>query len=340
VQAAPSIRVALDATPLTVPTGGVRRYVEELTAALRRRFPDDQYHLVSDQLQPPSSLIDRRWWLIGLRREMERLGSAVFHGTDFSVPYLPKRPSVMTLHDLSPWRMETRSAASDRVRRRTPWLIRLGRASMIITPSEAVRREAIQRFGIPSGRIVSVPLAASELFRPVETSPVPRPYFVYVGTVEPRKNIGIVIDAWRQLNREFETDLVVAGRIRGDFDLHGATVLGPVPDGQLPALYSGAVAAVYPSVYEGFGLPVLEALRCGTPVLASNDPAVLEAAGGAALHAGARDIREWMEAMRTVLESHKRAELRDLGLRRAAAFSWDRTAQLTREVYAEAILRG
>ena len=246
------LSVALDGTPLTVPTGGVRRYVEELTAALREGFPEDEYRLVSDQFSRPRSALDRRWWLVGLRRELRRLGSDLFHGTDFAVPYLSRKPSVMTLHDLSPWRAETRAAASRRVRRRTPWLLRLGAAAMVIAPSEAVRREAIGRFGLSPSRVVKVPMAASVLFRPVSPPSTGRPYFLYVGTIEARKSIGVILEAWRQLGSN-DVDLVIAGRVRVAIDLKGARHLDSAADQDLPGLYSGAAAVLYPSLYEGFG---------------------------------------------------------------------------------------
>jgi glycosyltransferase involved in cell wall biosynthesis len=334
------LRVALDGTPLTVPTGGVRRYVEELSAALRQTFPEDEYRLVSDQLSQPRSPVDRRWWLIGLRRELDRLGSDLFHGTDFAVPYLSPRPSVMTLHDLSPWRADTRRAASRRVRCRTPWLLRLGMATMVIAPSEAVRAEAISRFRLSPAQVVSVPMAASVLFRPVLPPSTARPYFLYVGTIESRKNVGIIIDAWRQLGSN-NVDLWIAGRVRDPIDLKGARHLDSVPDQELPGLYSGAVAVLYPSLYEGFGLPVLEAMQCGAMVIASKDAAITELAGGAALLADARDLRQWIEAMGLALTSETyRKGWQECGLRRAAEFSWVRTARMTREVYVEALRRG
>ena len=322
-----------------MPAGGVRRYVEELTAALRASFPSDDFPIVSDQLFPPRSALDRRWWLFGLRRELQRLQADLFHGTDFSVPYLPSRPSVMTLHDLSPWRTESRDATSTRVRRRTPLLLRFGLATMIITPSEAVRREAIERFHLRPDSIVRVPLAASVHFRPVETTLTSRRYFLYVGTIEPRKNLAVVMEAWRELRRSTEVDMVVAGRYNDKTVLDGAEVLGAVPDAALPALYSGAVAAVYPSLYEGFGLPVLEAMQCGTMVITSRDPAITEVAAGAAVQVDANDVRAWMDAMRSALDHSTRRHWSERGLLRASSFSWERTAKMTREVYVEALRR-
>ncbi|MEP6963343.1 MAG: glycosyltransferase family 1 protein, partial [Acidobacteriota bacterium] len=306
---------ALDGTPLTQPTGGVARYTWELARALAEMFADENYWLLSDQPFPvpqkvpsnlhigarPQTSAERRWWLWGLNRELDRRRVDLFHGTDFSVPYLARRPSVMTIHDLSPWRKETTSLEATRVRKRTPQLLRLGLAKMIITPTEAIRRAVIARFRLVPERVVAVPLAAREEFRPLSVLSGSTPYFLYVGTLEPRKNIACMIEAWREVNQQFRVDLVLAGRARPDFPIPpaepGLRVLGIVDDKDLPALYSGALATLYPSAYEGFGLPVLEAMQCGSLVIASRDPAITEVAGGAALQVETNDARGLIQAM-------------------------------------------
>lgn len=336
---------ALDATPLSVPTGGVTRYTCELAKALAANNPADQYWLLSDQpfTMPspapsnlhkgdgPHSTAERRWWLWGLEREMMRRSVELFHGTDFSVPYIPRRPSVMTLHDLSPWiKGSFGQTPSRRVRRRVPLLLRAHLPTMIITYSEAVKRAAISRFGLDSARVAAVPLAASSHFRPVDAPPAARPYFLFVGTLEPRKNIHRLIEAWKEVRKTQEIDLVLAGRVREGFsvpDEPGLRVLGAVPEQDLPALYSSAAASVYPSLYEGFGLPVLEAMQCGATVITSNDPAIQEVSGGAAIHVDATDVRALAEAMRA------RPSRREESLKRAEQFSWATTARKTREVY-------
>jgi glycosyltransferase involved in cell wall biosynthesis len=333
---------ALDATPLIVPTGGVRRYTWELARALAAEYGEDQYWLLSDQQftmpvpisanlhkgDGPRTVAERRWWLWGLNREMMRRGVELFHGTDFSVPYVTRRPSVMTVHDLSPWLL---SDASARVRHRVPVLLRARIPTMIITPSDVVRRAAISRFGLDSERVAAAPLAASSHFRPVETAPAERPYFLFVGTLEPRKNIARLLEAWREVRKSEAVDLVLAGHARDDYAApdpeEGLRVLGAVGEGELPALYSGAIAFVYPSLYEGFGLPVLEAMQCGATVITSRDPAIMEVSGGAAVHVDATDVRALAEAMRA------RPQRREESLKRAAQFSWSKTAQKTREVY-------
>ncbi len=351
------MKIALDATPLTVPSGGVRRYTEELTRALCDSFPGDQFWLLSDQkttlpfARPnlsagfgPRNMLERRWWSWGLQGEISRLGIDVFHGTDFGVPYLPLRPSVMTLHDLSPWLDPHWHAESDRIRRRTPMLLRLGLATMVLTPSEAIRRAAIDRFHLQHDRVIAVPHAAAACFRPSAAPEQKPPYLLYVGTLEPRKNIGLILDLWRELRREHPIDLVLAGRRRADFPEipaePGLRLTGLTPEEDLPALYSGAIACLYPSYYEGFGLPVLEAMQCGAVMIASRDPAVVEVAGDGAILLDVADRAPWMDALRMAVSQPERMlEYRARALRRAGEFSWTKTAKLTRAVYEHAIQR-
>ena len=344
---------ALDATPLTLTSGGLARYVAELSHALARQFPDDTYTLLSDQpfeipANSPANLIkdqapghDKRWWLRGVRKAIARANAQLFHGTNFEVPYLGNTPAILTIHDLSPWRDPAWHAGADRVRRRTPWLIRLHRAQLILTVSEAMRREIIAHFKLPSEQVRAIPLAASELFRPAAPHTQPeRPYFLFVGTLEPRKNLPALVEAWRETRHETGADLFIAGRIRDDFahlpPSEGMKYLGEVPDSELPRLYSSAWAFVYPTHYEGFGLPVLEAMQCGCPVITSHDPAVTEVSGGAAIHAGS--VQEIALALKAVAGDPKlRQTMNAKGLERVKHFSWDLTARKTRALYQEVL---
>jgi glycosyltransferase involved in cell wall biosynthesis len=278
------------------------------------------------------------------------LRAELVHGPDFAVPYLARRPSVLTLHDLSPWMDERWHHDATRVRRRTPILLDLGLANMVITPSESVRKEAIERFRMSPDRVVAVPEAAAPWLRPADSAPArvdgdtqpPKhaPYFLFVGTLEPRKNLNALLDAWRAVRRRHRIDLVLAGRRRADApkiaEEPGLRLAGEVKDEDLSALYSGALAFVYPSLYEGFGLPVLEAMQCGTAVIASR--AVLDAAGDAPLYAdGSEELARVMTAV--AANPELAGTLRARSLSRAGEFSWDRTARLTREVYEEACKR-
>ncbi len=319
------MRVALDAEPLTLTSGGLKRYVEELTAALRVAHPEDEYLF----LPPPRTFLRRRWWLYGAERASATAQVDVFHGTNFAIPFFSQRPCVLTLHDLSPWHNPQwhRGKAAARIRRRTPYL--LPRASHIVTPSEAVRREAIAHFRIAPERITAIPLAASPHFRPTPRESAP--YLLFVGTLEPRKGIATLLDAWRSGGRKIP--LHIAGRTREDFppltpepNLH---LLGEVPDSHLPALYTNATAVIYPSEYEGFGLPVLEAMQCAANVITSCDPALLELTGDAAQH-----FSTPAELAQLCQAPANRPELRDAAQTRSANYSWQKTASLTREIYA------
>ena len=349
------MRVAIEAASLSLTSGGLARYTSELSLALARSFPEDEYFLVSDQAfaMPPNapdnlkrgggprSTAERRWWLWGLSREMTRLGADLIHGPDFGVPYLARRPSVLTLHDLSPWMDGRWHHAAHRVRRRTPVLLELGIATMVITPSEIVRKHAIERFGLRPDRIVAIPEAAAAWLNPVTPvsgpNPTAPPYFLFVGTLEPRKNLAALLEAWRQVRKRHRIDLILVGRRRPDFpafpEEDGLQLRGEAPDAALSALYSGALAFVYPSLYEGFGLPVLEAMQCGAAVIASS--AVAEVAGDAAIYANGS--LELMRAMRQAAEyPESLATWRARSLARAQQFSWERTARMTHEVYREA----
>jgi len=402
------VHVALDATPLTLAAGGLRRYTEELSRALAVNFPEDRFLLASDQeasiplvLRPrsplpygrgsapgrnrarkqaeepnradkaagsnhavsvqetvhaalnefpnlefgcgPRNAFERKWWLLGLNRELARERIDVFHGTNFEVPYVPLRPSVLTLHDLSPWRGASCPRNAARVRARTPWLIRLGIATMVVTPSEAIRREAIDRFGIHPARIVVVPLAASSVFQPVAdaSAATGSPYFLYAGTLEHRKNLGVLLEAWRTVRRGCAVDLVLAGQRRAEFPElppePGLKVLGEVSDAELRALYAGALAFVFPSLYEGFGLPVLEAMQCGAAVFTSRDAAISEVVSDAAIRIEAGEGKGWVQALESAAARPEwLATLRAKSIARAREFSWARTARLTRDTYEEA----
>ena len=355
------MRVALDATPLVLGSGGLRRYVEELSLGLARQFPDDTFTLISDQTlhldahDVPANLCcaaavksraDRKWWLAGAALATKRHNAQVFHGTNFEVPLLPVCPSVMTIHDLSPWKNQEWHPNGTRAGRRTPWLLRLQRARCIITPSEAVRHEVLAHFGLRPERVFAVPEAAASQFR--KTAPGENgscgaePYLLFAGTLEPRKNIATLLSAWREVRKQVRVGLVLVGRTRADGPAiesePGLHLLGEVPDDRLAGLYSECAGFIYPSFYEGFGLPVLEAMQCGAPVVISRDPALQEVAGNAALCADS--VSEFADAIRALLTHQElAAALRQKGLERALQFSWERTARMTRAVYEEAIGR-
>ena len=370
IQTGEFLRVAIDATPLTVPTGGIRRYVVELTRALALQFPEDDYLLLSDQAGwrlpdevarlpnvssplPPATGWRRKWWSLGLPWALIREEVDVFHGSDFSVPYLPLRPSVLMIHDLSPWKPGGLApGGSERIRSRTRRLAHL--ATMIVTTSEAIRREASAYFGLPPSVIAVTPLAACEAMSPasrpiaarqLESWGISSPYLLYLGSLMKRKNIPRLIEAWRQARvRVPGISLVIVGA-PGDLDISsmaepGLHILGPLSDKDAASLLSGAAAFVYPSLYEGSGLPVLEAMQAGTPVITSKDPALMEVAGGAAFHVDVTSANELSAAIVAIVNrSGLRKQLKEKGRQRASRYSWQSTAVTTHAAYAEAIRR-
>jgi glycosyltransferase involved in cell wall biosynthesis len=207
-----------------------------------------------------------------------------------------------------------------------------------------VRRQAIERFRLQAGRVVAVPHAATRHFRPVAVSREGPPYLLYVGTLEPRKNVNLLLEVWREVRKKHPVELVLAGRRREDFPEispePGLHLRGLTPEEELPELYSNALVCLYPSYYEGFGLPVLEAMQCGAVVMASNDPAISEVAYDAAILLDARDNHAWIQTLESLLANPEQLRvIQERALVRAAEFSWTKTARLTREVYGHAVER-
>ncbi len=236
-------------------------------------------------------------------------------------------------------------------------------ADAIITPSQAVRLDVIHRLGVPEERVVAIPEAAGPRFVPIEDAEalghirskyrLASRYILSVGSLEPGKNRARLIRAYAQLRSEgIDCPLAVAGQpawhYEGDFELvrrlgldEQVRFLGYVPDDDLPAIYSGATLLAFPSLYEGFGLPVLEAMACGTPVIAANVSATAEVAADAALLVDPRDVAVLAGAMGRLLSDERlQADLRARGLARAKQFSWQRTARETLSLYEAVAARG
>lgn len=358
------MRIALDSTPLIKPAGGIPRYVVELSLALARGFPGDEIHLLSDQpdlhVDPrlaalPNVILDPsggprffgKWWSAGLPWELKRRKIDVFHGTDFAIPYLPVAPSVMTVHDLSPWKPEPiRPPGSERVRSRAPKLC--GPARRIITPTAAVARDLEATFRIPPEKITAVHHGVRSDFNlpsdgfvteQLQKHGVESPFVLYVGSSEPRKNLAFLEAAFGPVReRNPRVILVEAGPDQSAESTPGITRIGPLDEKQLSVFLSQTSAFLYPSLYEGFGLPVVEAMQAGAPVIASDDEAIVEAAGGAALHLSPDDPAAWTQAILQALEDAQWArEMKRRGVARASELSWERCALRTRAVYEQAI---
>ncbi len=216
------------------------------------------------------------------------------------------------------------------------------RADAILTASDYAKRSLTSRLGVPDSKVAVIPNGVNlRQFHPCDPTPVrskyglPEHYILFVGSLEPRKNLERLLLAWSRLTEFQRIQLVIAGPQPGAAMAATSTrprrrtrFLGYVPDDDLPGLYAGALFFVMPSLYESFGLTVLEAMACGTPVIASQVGALPEITGNAVMQVDPTSVEGMTEAIRRlVLEDDRRAELRRKGLERACHFSWERSAQ-------------
>ncbi|MDT7541208.1 MAG: hypothetical protein QOE33_1112 [Acidobacteriota bacterium] len=377
------MRIGLDGIPLTEAKAGIGHYTAELSAELARQSPSDDFELilpdrfevvVGDRdaaqtptvsnlrvMRAPSADVRLRWWSMGLPLYAREHDLALFHGTNYHIPIWDLCPTVVTIHDLSSLlHADThREELVRRARLRLPAMARA--ATFIITDSDSVRREVCEHLDAEPSRVVAVPLAPRRAFRFVpahESVEVRRrlgvedDFLLFVGTVEPRKNLATLVRAYAELARatDFTTQLVIAGGrgwlsdelfelIKREELTERTLFTGYVTDEELRALYSSCTLSIYPSLYEGFGLPPLEAMSCGAPVVASRIPVLEETCGGGAARlVDPVDHADVALALAELLsDANARAQLSRAGLERAAAYTWERTARLTREVYDEAI---
>lgn len=282
------------------------------------------------------------------------------HMTTYIAPPWPGRPSVVTIHDLS--FLEYPEAFSWRVRTVLTALVpgSVRRAARVIAVSDWTKRDLIRRYSVPEDQIVVTKEAPAPEFKQISDATqralpegVREPFVLAVGNLEPRKNLARLIEAFGVLVRQrgFSGSLVLVGksdarsgpvvRIVRERGLETRIVFtGFVSQSTLTLLYNRAALFVYPSLYEGFGLPPLEAMACGCPVVASNVTALPETLGDAALLVDPLSISAMVEAMASVLEGPPMARaLREKGLKQARRYSWKQTAAQTREVYTDVLSR-
>ncbi|MEP6993848.1 MAG: glycosyltransferase family 1 protein [Acidobacteriota bacterium] len=369
-------RIGIDARKLT--HFGIGSYIRNLLEALARnpesasyRFriyiqtPDrdavpqlpENFELVAED-SPGYSIgeLTRFAW----RLMRDRLD--LFHATHYVIPPIARARAVVTIHDiihvLYPQFLPNRAAL---LYARVMIARALRRADRIITVSYNSKRDLVDYFGIAPARIdviyngVGSPFHASiphaERDRVAAKYGLPRPYLLFLGGEKPHKNVRNVLRGFAQARREraLPHALVLAGpmpknrsrveALIAGLDL-GSQVIRPgiVPDEDLPGLFAGAEAFLYPTLYEGFGLPVVEAMACGVPVLTSSTSALQEIAGGYASLVDPMDVEAISRGIAEIAtDPTRRAELIELGKRRASDFSWDHTAQQTLRVYAEAL---
>ncbi len=363
------MRIGIDARLLNYQSGGISQYTRQLINALARIDRDNEYRLLQmrrhqEEISPALNFLRAPCWTpahhrlerLALSVEASLLGLDVLHSTDFIPPAGGYRRGIITVHDLNFLHFpelltsDSRRYYVDQIK----WAV--GRADRIIAVSEATRRDLLERLPVPEKKVVVIYEAAAAEFRPLPADQVAAAiarfqlapgYLLFVGTFEPRKNLPTLLEAYARLRGRVDDlpPLVFAGRKGWLFqeifttvarlDLARAVrfVERPRPE-DLPALYCGASLLAMPSRYEGFGLPVLEAMQCGTPVVASNRAALPEVLGDAGVLVDPQDPAGIAGALERVLSDFAlRADLRARGLARAARFSWARAARETLEQY-------
>lgn len=360
----------MDGRPLASPRGGIRRYVECLTMALARVAPQHEFVLcglsrpVAARLDPRLRATPERFsgarWLDHVRLVSVRGPFDLYHGTNYVAPWWSRAPVVLTVHDLTvhlfpathPWRRRALHALLP---------ARCRRAARVIADSAATRDDLVRLFGVPAARIEVVPLAVDHVGpRPDDAERcavlrrygLPERFTLFLGALEPRKNLPVLLAAFagvRQAGTARALVLAGAGTPQHVATLRAAAqrlglregrdfwLPGPIEDADLPALYASCDVFVYPSLYEGFGLPPLEAMAFGAPVVAAHGSALEEVLAGAALLVEPEDPAALGAALGRLLgDAALRAELGARGRARAAARGWDDVARDTLAVYERA----
>jgi glycosyltransferase involved in cell wall biosynthesis len=368
------VRIGFDGTPLMGQRTGVGNYTGRLLEALLKLEPDWEYLLYSNRplgqletalqkaIQWPGYLPQSRWlwiqtvlpWLIARTRPQ------LAHFPNGLAPLWLPVPFAVTIHDASLFLYSYTHPHARLLAIRLILPLVARRAAAVITVSHHARRDLLRVLRLPPEKVEVVYQAAPASFRPVRERTrlarlqralrqkyrLPEEIILFVGTLEPRKNLVRLLRAFAQVRRcGYRHKLVLVGA-RGwlmeafDRELEGLGLadavqhLGYVAAADLPGLYNLATLFVFPSLYEGFGMPPLEAMACGTPVVTSNNSALREVCGDAAHLVDPLDEESLAEGMLQLLGSaERRAELSQRGLKRAARFSWRETARQTRAVY-------
>ncbi|HUN22825.1 MAG TPA: glycosyltransferase family 1 protein [Anaerolineales bacterium] len=363
------MRIAMD-TRLTYYTqGGIARTIRELVRYLPVLAPQDEFILLKSrkslaQTNYPPNVRERRMWTPSHHRwerfawatEILPIAPSLLHTTDFIAPHNLGWRDVVSIYDLAflRWKEiltpESQQYYNAQIERSAQ------QAQHILTISQATKQDIVDLLGIAPEQITVTYLAADERFSPQtpdrilackRSHQLPENYLLYVGTFEPRKNVGGLLRGYATLRAQLPSapPLVLAGRTGWLFEPVYAEIerlglqkyirfLNEFPDEDLPALYAGASIFVLMSRYEGFGLPVLEAMACGVPVVCSNVSSLPEVGGSATRYAAPDQPEEIADALACLLgDSQLQAHYRQAGLQRARQFSWAQTAQQTLAVY-------
>ena len=369
------MRVGYDARPIVYRWTGMRTYTLNLVRELLRIAPEFEAWLYFHKGEPDEALgkhprlrwravraLTGWWWtFFQVPSVLRRDGVQIFHA-DYIVPPLAPCPTIVTMHDAISAMFIEPADLKTRVLTNTLTFLSLHRSVGILVPSESARYDVQRLFKVPARKIFVTPYGVSDMFRPIpkdlakkrvaERFGIEGRFILTVNFFRPRKNAPILAAAFMELKRRRAPvdKLVFVGAASETLRLtilkaakeHANEVVftGYLPDEWLPTFYSAADVFAFPSRYEGFGLPVLEAMACGTPVVAGDAPAVNEIVGDAALLVPPNDWRRLAEALERVLTDALLAErLRQKGLSLAASYAWSRTAALTYRVYQAALRR-
>ncbi len=363
------MRIAYEASSIRRRLSGVGCYTSSLLAALRERLSDPPLLILTHQpqlikpcprivaTQERAFPIKELWMQLWVPRIVQRHRPDICHFTNSVAPLYCPAPYVVTVHDLSLVRHPEWHPRSRRL-----WMARILRPSIeraagVLCDSEATREDLVSWIDVDASKVWVVPLAPRDSFRITESTSnkeavkarygLRRPFLLYVGNIEPRKNLSRLLQAFRLLNPP-EIDLVLAGRrawlceeilteAAHPQNAGKVHLLDYVCEKDLPALYQSALAFVYPSLMEGFGLPVLEAMASGTPVVASNVEPLASLVEDAGWQVGPENIEGWQKAISEAIdEDDKRAEFAAAARKKASQYSWDKVACDTLRCYERA----
>jgi glycosyltransferase involved in cell wall biosynthesis len=352
------VRIGIDATLIRPDRmTGVERHALSLIRALARLAPSELLLFARPDAPPALAdldlethvapltnrvAVDQAWLPLAAARARVDL----LHTLAFPTPVLWRGRSAMTVHDATPWLHADTASVGMRLYYGPLYRQALSRAAAVFTVSEASRDDLVRAVRIPRERVHVTPNGVEPHFFDARAPDGPRdPYLLAVGTIEPRKNMGVLLDVLRLLRREGrDLRLVIAGRQGWGQGLPVSDLAplvrlaGAVPDAELRTLYAGAACFVMPSFYEGFGLPLAEAMAAGAPCVASDIPALREVGGDVVRYADPDAPETFAAAIRAILDDRAGAEARAAaGRERARRFRWEATAEATLRVYRELV---